>query len=287
MSDGLADPLTRTHYVFQLVIMLLIFIGGIGFETFTQLGNLLWYYIKESFRKFILGLRWRHRPTTLSINAMLALRTSGLLLLLGFVTYFFFEFNHSLASHETWYGKTVTALFGAVTPRTAGFNTIDMTAISIPMLFVLIGLMWIGASTGSTGGGIKTSTFAVAVLNIWSVARGRYRIEFRNREITQDSVNRAFSIIIMSLVLIITATTLLTFTDPHITPNRLIFEVFSAVSTVGLTVDTTGQLSNAGKLIIIFCMFIGRVGTLTIITAFTRQVVSMSYAYPKQEVLVG
>lgn len=287
MSNGLAEMDVQFNYAFQSVIMLLILVGGIGFATFTQIGELLWYYIRESFRKYILRNRWRHRPTTLSINAVLAVRTSLVLLLIGFVTYLFFEFDHTLTQHDTWYGKAVTALFAAVTPRTAGFNTVNMTDISLPMLIVTIGLMWVGASTGSTGGGIKTSTIGIAFLNIASVARGRHRIEFRNREITRDSVDRAFSIIIMSLVLIIGASTLLTYTDPDIPAYKLFFEVFSATSTVGLTLDVTSNLSDSGKIIIIVCMFVGRVGTLTVVTALARKVVTMSYAYPKQEVLVG
>jgi Trk-type K+ transport system membrane component len=136
------------------------------------------------------------------LNARLALVVSGFLLLIGFVAYLLFEQDATLQQHPTWTGKIVTSFFRSVTPRTAGFNTVGLTAMNLSTVMISLLLMWIGASPGSTGGGIKTTTAGVALLNMVAILRGKVRSEVFKTEILQNSVRRAFAIIILSLLLI-------------------------------------------------------------------------------------
>jgi trk system potassium uptake protein TrkH len=196
------------------------------------------------------------------------------------------EYNNTLAEHND-FGKIVTALFGATTPRTAGFNTIDMTAMTFPTLMMVFLLMWIGASPQSTGGGIKTSTFAIAILNILSLAKGKSRIEIFRREISEISVRRAFAIISLSLAINGFAIMLISFFDPEKDIVDIAFECFSAYSTVGLSLGITGVLSAASKIIIIVVMFVGRISMLSLFIAVFRKVKHKNYSYPKEEITIN
>lgn len=147
--------------------------------------------------------------------------------------------------------------------------------------------MWIGASPGSTGGGIKTTTFALATLNFFSIARGKDRVELFKREISDLSLRRAFSIISLSLLVIGSAIFLIASFDDDMTLLSIAFECFSAYSTVGLSLGITSLLSTPSKLVIIATMFIGRVSMLTILIALLRSVKHLNYRYPKEEILIN
>lgn len=287
LSNGLYDAGFRYNYVFQLVIIVLVVVGGIGFPSISNIGRLLRYRLLQFYAMLFRRDQMAKLPRLLNLNSRLAIISSFILLGAGFFAFAAFESQSVLTEHDSWFGKAITSLFGSMTTRTAGFNTFDLTELTMPTLIVMLALMWIGASPSSTGGGIKTVTFSVAFLNILNIGRGKDRLEISRREISNDTVQKAFSIIILSLMLIAFATTMLMYTDPQIAPHRLIFEVFSAVGTVGLTLDVTPNLSPGGKVVIILCMFIGRVGAITLLTALTRKVVSLRYRYPREELHVG
>src|SRR5690606_24986371 len=135
-----------------------------------------------------------HKPWVLNMNSRITLVTTFSLTAVAFILFLLLEYNNTLAEHS-FFGKLVNALFAAATPRTAGFNSVDMTALAFPTVMITFLLMWIGASPASTGGGIKTSTFAIATLNILSLAKGKQRIEVYRREIADISVKRAFATI--------------------------------------------------------------------------------------------
>lgn len=147
--------------------------------------------------------------------------------------------------------------------------------------------MWIGASPGSTGGGIKTTTFAVGTLNYFSLARGKDRVEVFGREISNVSVRRAFAVITLSVVVIGLAIFFLASFDQDKELLQLAFEAFSAYSTVGLSLGITGALSTPGKVVIIITMFIGRVGMLTVLLALFRKVNTYYYRYPSENILIN
>lgn len=181
----------------------------------------------------------------------------------------------------------MNALFGAATPRTAGFNSIDMTALAYPTVMITFLLMWIGASPTSTGGGIKTSTFAIATLNILSLARGKQRIEVFRREIADISVKRAFATITLSLIVIGFGIIFISVFDPGKGLLNIAFESFSAYSTVGLSLGITAHLSTASKLIVVAIMFIGRVSMLSIIVAVFKKIKHKNYRYPSEEITIN
>jgi Trk-type K+ transport system membrane component len=159
--------------------------------------------------------------------------------------------------------------------------------MGIPATLLVIFLMWVGASPASTGGGIKTSTLAVAVLNFFSLAKNRTKIEIFKREIAVSSVQRASAIIMLSIFVIGIAVILLSFTDPDKGLLNLVFETVSAYATVGLSRGITSGLSEAGKIIIMITMFIGRVNMLTILTAFFNKFSSPAYKYPSETILIN
>jgi Trk-type K+ transport system membrane component len=154
-------------------------------------------------------------------------------------------------------------------------------------ILIYLLLMWIGASPGSTGGGIKTTTFAVAILNAFSLGRAKNRVEAFRREINNESVRRAFAVMTFSFLVIGLSVFLVTFFDPEKPLTSVAFECFSAFSTVGLSLGITGDLSNESKIIITFTMFLGRVGTLTLLVGFLKNINTLDYRYPSESIFIN
>jgi Trk-type K+ transport system membrane component len=281
LTNSLFETGFRFNYTFHLTVAALVIIGGIGFPiVFTTLS-----YLKHFFLEAILK-REKHKPWLLGINSRIVIITTVCLLFFGTVIIFGLEYNNTLAEHHG-IGKVITAFFSATTPRTAGFNSVDMTALHFSTIMVLFILMWIGASPGSTGGGIKTSTFAIAVMNFMSLARGKDRVEVFRREISPISTRRAFAAISLSMVVIGISVLILTLTEKGKDLMPLAFETVSAFGTVGLSLGITSSLTDAGKIIIILTMFIGRVSMLAILVSFLRRVVNLKYKYPAEDVLIN
>lgn len=222
----------------------------------------------------------------INVNTRIVLITTLILIVSGTVLLYIFEYNNTLAEHNQ-FGKIVTAFFGSVTTRTAGFNTVDNSALAIPTVMVVLLLMWIGASPGSTGGGIKTSTIAIALLNFISIAKGKNKIEVFKREIAQKSVNRAYAIITLSIGVIFLSVFGVSLFDRDKGLLNISFECVSAFGTVGLSRGITAALSNSSKLIIILTMFVGRVSMLTILIALFKKMALHEYRYPTEEVLIN
>jgi Trk-type K+ transport system membrane component len=218
------------------------------------------------------------------LNARLALVVTLFLLAFGFVAYFVFEQTATLTQHPTLAGKIITSFFGSVTPRTAGFNTVDLTQMALPTIMVYLLLMWIGASPGSTGGGIKTTTIGLAILNMISIVQGKDRTEFFKSEISHQSVRRGFAIIILSLLVIGIGVFFISVYDSDKGIVAIAFEVFSAFSTVGLSLGITANVSGFSKVVLMIIMFVGRVGLLTLLVAFVRQSRTLYYRYPKEDI---
>lgn len=285
LSSGLYEPGFRELYNMHLVVAITIILGGIGFPVFINYYNYFFRVIKGAFRSKLFGEKYKHTPRVSNINTRLVMYTTGALLVVGFFSFWFFEQNFTLKGLSP-YGKFVTAFFGSVTPRTAGFNTVDMAALSIPTILIYLILMWIGASPGSTGGGLKTSTFAVALLNTWSVALGRQRVEVFGRQITSETLRKAFAVIALSFLTIGLGVFLVTLFNPELELIDVAFEIFSAFATVGLSLGITAKLTTASKLVVVVVMFLGRVGTLTILVAITRKTAELRYKYPEESVFI-
>jgi Trk-type K+ transport system membrane component len=165
-----------------------------------------------------------------------------------------------------------------------------MAVLLNPTVLITIALMWIGASPGSTGGGIKTSTFAIALLNLKNHLLGRENLEFRRKEIPVSAIQRSSVIMILSLLAVGAAAVTMSVLEPKIDIIKLIFECFSAFSTVGLTLGITFQLNDSSKILLIIMMFLGRVSLLTFLIAFIRQVFTpkqIRYQYPKEDIFIN
>jgi len=284
LPNSLYEDGFKYNYLLQTIIILTFVIGGLGFPIVSNIINYLKYRIRKllSFGKS----KVKYRPWALNLNSRITLITTFSITAIAFIAFFGLEYNNTLSEHRG-IGKAVTALFGATTPRTAGFNTIDTGSMLFPTTMMVFLLMWIGASPASTGGGIKTSTFAIAMLNILSIAKGKTRIEVFRREIADISVRRSFAIISLSLIVIGSGIMLISVFDGEEDLMDIAFECFSAYSTVGLSLGITAGFSNMSKLILIFIMFVGRVSMLSIIIAIFKKSKYKNYRYPTEEITIN
>ncbi|WP_236957687.1 TrkH family potassium uptake protein [Joostella atrarenae] len=282
-SDGLFNETLRFDYPFQWVIMLLIIFGGLGYNIVFNIYN----YIKTYFKNLISRNNKANLVRVITLNSKIVISTTLILLLAGFVFFYFNENSNTLAEHNTTFGKITATAFQSVTPRTAGFNTINYADLTLPSILFVILLMWIGGSPASTAGGIKTTTFALATLNIFAVATNKRQIEIGTRSIDNATLNRAFAILSISLITIGTAILLLLFFEPERDLISIAFESFSAYSTVGLSLNLTPTLSVPSKIVIIVVMFIGRIGMLNILIGVLRQMNNQFYEYPKENILIN
>ncbi|MDF1550846.1 MAG: potassium transporter TrkG, partial [Bacteroidales bacterium] len=286
LENSFYDISFRFSYSLHLIIAFLFIIGGLGFPVVIN----LFAYLKHLIFNRVLRINKQravlYKARVINLNTRLVFYTTLILIICGTALFYLLEYNNTLAEHHGT-GKVVSAFFGAVTPRTAGFNTVDTSGFYMTTTMLVVFLMWIGASPASTGGGIKTSTFALAVLNVIALAKGRNRLEINRREIPVSSINRAFAFVFLSIFIIGIMIFSLMITDSDKIFADLLFEVFSAFSTVGLSRGITGDLSLAGKYIIIFTMYIGRVGALSLLVAFFRRTKTVFYQYPEEGVLIN
>ncbi|CAL67488.1 TrkH family potassium uptake protein [Christiangramia forsetii] len=286
LENSLYEPDFRFNYPLHLIIASLFILGGIGFPIVLNIYKYTKYTMKNLYSKIRNKEKLPYSPWVINLNTRIVIVTTFILLSLGTIGFYVSEYNNTLAEHN-WFGKIVTAFFGAATPRTAGFNSVDTSALNFSTIMLMFILMWIGASPASTGGGIKTSTIAVATLNFFSLAKGKDRIEVYRREISQASIRRAFAIISLSLMIIGISIFLIASFDQDKTLLSIVFESFSAYSTVGLSTGITSDLSANSKVVIIFTMFIGRVSMLTLLIAILRRVKHLNYRYPSDEILIN
>lgn len=285
LSGNLYEPGYQYNYFLHLNVVWLLVMGGLGFPI---VSNTL-YYIKFRFLKLISPITKQKvvfKPWVMNISSRIIIITTLTLIIVGTVIIYFTEYNNTLTLHKG-FGKWVTALFAATTPRTAGFNTVNMGHLTNLTLMVTILLMWIGASPASTGGGIKTSTFAIAILNILSLAKGKTRLELFRRQISENTIQRAFATIVLSLLVIGIGISFLEYFDGKKGLMPLAFEGFSAFSTVGLSTGITPTLTSGSKYVLILLMFIGRVSMLTILIGLIRKEKYKNYRYPTEDVLIN
>lgn len=283
-STGLYDESIRFHYYFQWIIMTLVIFGGLGHNIVFNFYQYIKTYVVEFFDKTLIHKDIR----IITLNTKIVIFTTITLLISGFIFLFISEYNNTLLIHDTVFGKVTNAAFNSVTPRTAGFNVIDFTEMTVSSLLFIIFLMWIGASPASTGGGVKTSTFAIATLNIFAVASGKTRIQLFGRRISSESTSRAFAILCISLIVIGVSIMALLIFEPEGTPVlTVVFECFSAYSTVGLSLNFTPTLTEPSKYVLIATMFIGRIGMLNLMIGLLRQMNHQFYEYPKENILIN
>ncbi len=267
----------RRMYFLHFIISLLIIFGGLGFST-----------IEDIFTKDKIKQRFKNPWKDWKISTRIAIYSTLILLSIGTVGFMTLE-AHQLTD-RTILEALNTAFFQSVTTRTAGFNTMDFGGLKEATIIMVIFLMFIGACPGSTGGGIKSSTFLLIALSSIANIKGQERIEIGRRTIPDDLIRKAFSIFMFATTYNIIAIFFLTITESgneNIGILPIVFEQVSAFATVGLSMGITSELSDAGKAIIIISMYIGRVGTLTLALALSSKVKTNSYRYPDGHVMVG
>ena len=272
--DIIGDFKNLTPYVENVVVNVticsLIVIGGLGFIVITEIINL---------RKI------KH----LSLHSKVVLTATTILVVGGAVLMFIFEYNNpKTLGSLSFNGKILASFFASITPRTAGFNTISTTDMTTAGKFLTIILMFIGASPGSTGGGIKTTTASLLFMTVLCVIHGREDTEIFQKRIGKQAVYRAAAIAIISFELVLFVTMILSLTQPG-TFIQFLYETTSAFGTVGLSLGLTPNLRAIGKVAITLTMYAGRVGPLTLAFAFARKanIVNSNIRYPEDKILVG
>lgn len=274
-GNGLYEDWVRNAHLIHLVVAMLIIFGSLGFPAMRDIfsfGNI----------RSRLHAPWKKWK----LSTRIAVWASFVLIVFGMLVTRYTEQHHTLAN-ESGFSAWLHAFFQSVTTRTAGFNTVDIGALSVPTTILFIFLMFIGASSGSTGGGIKTSTFVLIFLAVITTIRGKKSLELGSRSIPFDLLNKAFTIFIFSATYILVGTFFLALFEPKMSVLDLVFEQVSAFCTVGLSRGITADLSVPSKLILVSSMYIGRVGTLTLAFALASRVETTSYRYPKAHILVG
>ncbi|MFA6636531.1 MAG: TrkH family potassium uptake protein [Candidatus Omnitrophota bacterium] len=260
----------------NIIMMGLIVAGGIGFIVLMDAAGL--------FRK-------SRGTKNLSLQSKVAITTSAILILGGAALIFLFERGNLLKGMGM--GESLLAsFFQSVTARTAGFNTVNIAGMASPARLVLIFLMFIGASPGSTGGGIKTCTFAVLAVTVYGIMRNKARTSFFGRSVPMQIIREVIVIIFLAIAWIFAATIALTYLErnnPAISGNFMgaFFEVVSAFGTVGLSTGVTAGLSFGGKICIILTMYAGRIGPLTLALAVAFRPRADRYSYPEENIMVG
>ena len=253
------------------VIAFLIIFGGIGFTTIIQ----SYEYLRKKRRR-------------LDINSQFSIITTIILLVAG--TFLFFTLEYS--NYYTLYGKStfnrlLISFFHSVSLRTAGFDTIPLEHLSSATILFCVTFMFIGASPNSTGSGVKTTTIGILFLGIKTALFNKNYIEFSKRRISWKLFNKASALVFIAMMYVLTTIIILTALEPNIEFTKIAFELISAFSTCGLSTGITPELCTFSKLILIFTMFLGRVGPLTIMLALSRPRAEGNYKYPKENILIG
>lgn len=247
----------------------LITLGGIGFIVMNEL-----YEYHDTHR--------------LSVHTKIVLMTSLILTIGGAILIFIFEYGNDKTLQPLSYaGKVLSSLFQSVTPRTAGSNTLNIPDLTQPTLLLIIFLMFVGASPGSTGGGIKTTTLATLLGTVWSQIKGKEDVVLFRRRIVIETIFKALTVTVIGLSLILTITMLLTITESGRDFLMILFEATSAFATVGLSMGLTPELSPIGRILIIFTMFAGRLGPLTIAFAIAMRRKPDPLRNPKGKIMIG
>lgn len=258
----------ETNLYVNLVLSALIILGGLGFYVWRDL-------IDKEFS-------WRR----LSLQSKLVLSISGSLLIIGTVALFLTEFSGPMYEGYSTKNKLLSCFFQSVSARTAGFNSADLTKMTESGLMVMIFLMLVGGSSGSTAGGMKTTTLWVLIASIGITLKRRKNIEVFGRRIDEDAPRLAACIFMSYLIGIITSAVVISSIEklPFMT---VLFETTSALATVGITLGITGSLGMVSKLIIVFLMFCGRLGSITALLAFSPDRTKISSSYPKENINIG
>ncbi len=258
----------RGDVLLNVSIMLLIILGGIGYPVVIDVFGAL-----------------RHRGK-LSLHSRLVLTITSILILMGFLLFWLYSMDYYKALRMDLKDSVLSSLFQSITARTAGFSTVDIGGLPSASLLVLMLLMFIGASPGSTGGGVKTTTIGVLFASMWGSIRGRNTPVFKGYSISYDTLFRAIAILFTFFILVLLASFILLLVEPY-SLRRVVFEVVSALGTVGLSTGITPQLTSISKVVLLVLMFLGKIGPLTVAYNIFSERHINRVQYPEGRVVVG
>ncbi len=270
-SDSLMSY--RGDVLVNITVISLIILGGLGFLVIRE--------VLRASRGLLRGAK-----VQLSLHSKLVLSLTVVLIIGSFILFLLLE-GHGAMKDFTLKEKILASLFQVVTPRTAGFNTMDLTALGPASVLLLIMLMFVGASPGSTGGGVKTSTFGVVLAFVRSRIAARESVHLFFRNIPQENIVRAFTLIALSMNLIFFSSLIIFINQPQLLMRDVFFEVFSSFGTVGLSLGIAPHLSAVSKTMIIVTMYAGRIGPLTLLYAFSRRRALGKFEYVEERVMIG
>lgn len=281
LEGGMMNTAVVGNYLYHIVILVLFFLGGFGM-----------IYLFDLFEPKRLRERMKMPWKSLEFGTKISLYYTLALLFIGAIIFFFAEYDNVLEG-KGGFGKIVTSLYESMTTRNAGFNVVDTSSLTLTTTIFFLFLMFIGASSGSAGGGIRTSTFAILLASVMSTIRGKSHTELFKRTISNDLVMKSYSILLFFIFGNLVGPFVLSITEMDslqagkFTFMDIVFEHVSASCTVGLSSGITSDLSEPGKFVIIVAMFIGRVGTLTLAFLLGKEVLSKHYKYPSGHTMVG
>lgn len=261
----------HTDYFVQFITMILIVLGAIGFPVLVELKT----YLSNKDATFRFSLFTKITTTTY-----------GALFVVGTLVVLFVESFQSFRGMP-WHEKLFTSMFHSISTRSAGFTTMNVEMFNEATDIFLSFLMFVGSSPSSVGGGIRTTTFAIAILFLINFANGRKEIQVFGREISLDDVFRSFAVIILAFFMVMIATMILLVTEPYASTTEIIFEITSAFGTCGMSLGITENLSTAGKFVMMILMFIGRVGLISFLFTLGGKANKPKYRYPEERVIIG
>lgn len=271
LLDYASDPIV------SLTVPALIILGGIGFS--------IWFDLKNTYKdleKFSLKVYFRRLQT----HTKLVFVVTSFFITVGTILALLLEHDTGLA-HLNWGGKVLAAFFQSVTMRTAGFATVDFIKMHSGLNLVYVFLMFVGGSPGGTAGGVKTTTIALVFLFVLNHLKGRKKVTIFKHTINPDNVRNALNVFFIYLLVYFVALLALTIVEPTKNFLSLAFETISALSTVGVTINLTPSLSKIAQTILMFLMFMGRVGPITLLLSFTKSRKERELTYTESHILIG
>jgi len=267
----------QTSVLLNVVVTVLIIFGGIGYGVILE----MYVWLRD---------RLQRKPEQMgfTLNFKVATTTTLVLLIFGTIAFFLVESRNPQTFGNLNLGNQIMlAWFQSVTPRTAGFNTIDIGKMTTAGLFLTIALMFIGASPGGTGGGLKTTTFRVLTSCTKAILQGKEEVLLYERTVPVSLILKAVGVLVGSIATVLLSTVLIAVTDPEINFIQILFEVVSAFATVGLSTGITATVSVTAKIILIVTMYIGRVGILLLMAALLGDPKQTTIRYPEETMIVG
>lgn len=290
LPGGLGNPLVIGNMPFLWVMSAIIVSGSLGFPILVNFRDALrtrFHNLRASIRRRR-GLNMIPQPRQIHVynmNTKIVLTTFGILLVVGAVMFFLLEYNNSLRGMTLWQ-KVTQSVFNSVTPRSAGFSSLNPAGFMNVTVVMLLFLMWVGGASQSTGGGVKVNTLAAIWLNLKAILKGTPRVTAFRRTIAVGSIRRANAVVALSILSYLAVSITLLLLEPGLPTKALLFEACSALFTVGSSLGVTSQLSGASEILLCVAMFVGRVGLLSLLSGFARQDRGLGVSYPSDNIII-